>query len=470
MRPGIRWMWLAVVLLLGLGMAGVSLARAEVQAAPLADEVNLEVLLMAPQHVAAGARYVVNLEYSNRGSLASPQDTAVTVTLPDGVTFIAAKDRSGADLPPDSISGAQLTWQVGVLQPGDCLGHIFIELEVGGQVAEDTALEVQAEIASSSSELDLANNTASVTSLVCDMADSGKEAHVRQARPGDVITYTIRMNWMRRPGGMGGMPGDRQMQLTDTLPGAHQVRFLGWSGPVSGSVQGNQLTWQGRLQAGEPQVLQYRLGVLGEVQPGEIITNRAGLGWGFGHMQFMPVTTVITLPQNARMVGPLGHQWSHQGEVDVHVPPGAVSETTRFEFHPLVSGTQVISGPPGWRFAHRAFEMNAFHFGEVHQFEKPITLTVNFGPQEIAGLQQNSLRLWYRSGPGEPWAMLGEPQQIQAGSASFTTTHFTQFALFGLPDSAYGYTLHLPVVARSAAVVQAVSDAGSDVQGSGAPR
>ena len=37
----------------------------------------------------------------------------------------------------------------------------------------------------------------------------------------------------------------------------------------------------------------------------------------------------------------------------------------------------------------------------------------------------------YRAGPGEPWAMLGEPLQHRNGEITFSTDHFTQFALFG---------------------------------------
>ena len=445
MKTKFRWILILAAVLLGLGMAAAFLARADVLAAPLAGEVNLGVRLEAPRYVAPGATYPLHLGYINSGSLASPEDTSVSVTLPDGVTFAAARDRSGADLPPDSVSGNVLTWQVGALQPITCSGHILIELAVDSQLAENTVLEVQAEIASNAVETDTLNNTASATSLVSEMAGSGKQAHAREVRPGDIITYTIHMNWGHHHMGM---PGERQMLLTDTLPGPHQVRFLGWDGPLAGTVQGRQLTWQGAMRPDEPVTLQYRLGVLGEITPGQIITNLAGMGWGFGHMPFPAVTTVVTLPHNAHMIGPLGHHWSDQDQVDVHVPPGAVSETTRFEFNPLVTGTQVISGPPGWRFAHRAFEINAFHFGDVHHFGQPISLTVSFGPQDIAGMQQNSLRLWYRQSPGEPWAMLGAPQQMQAGSATFSTDHLTQFALFGLPDSAYGYHIHLPVVTR----------------------
>jgi hypothetical protein len=79
--------------------------------------------------------------------------------------------------------------------------------------------------------------------------------------------------------------------------------------------------------------------------------------------------------------------------------------------------------------------VTAFRFGEeVRRFERPITLTVEYDDLDAAGLNRETLRLWWRSHAGEPWAMLGEPTRVMSGSLSFTTTHFTEFALFGQPE------------------------------------
>ena len=50
-------------------------------------------------------------------------------------------------------------------------------------------------------------------------------------------------------------------------------------------------------------------------------------------------------------------------------------------------------------YAQRAFELTAFRFVEVHQFGQPITVHYN-----VIGLKQETLRLWFRNGEGEPWA------------------------------------------------------------------
>ena len=100
--------------------------------------------------------------------------------------------------------------------------------------------------------------------------------------------------------------------------------------------------------------------------------------------------------------------------------------------------------PPGYIFAQRAFELTAFQFGELHQFNKPLTLTIKLDPQEVANLKRETLQLWYRKGPGEPWARLNAPIWVAEDTLAFTTSHFTQFALFGYG----GIQIYLPMINR----------------------
>ena len=150
-------------------------------------------------------------------------------------------------------------------------------------------------------------------------------------------------------------------------------------------------------------------------------------------MRLGPVTTVVTLPHGTLALGPhQSGQLRHRHGVTLTVPPGAVTDTTRFQLRPLFTDTHPVSPPGGLLFAHRAFELTAFRFGEpVHQFNRPLTITVSYTDTDVVGLKRETLRLWVRSGPGAPWAMLGEPVRVMSGVLTFTTTHFSQFALFG---------------------------------------
>jgi len=344
------------------------------------------------------------------------------------------------------ISGKELSWYFDdplCEWPADaCCGHVLLTLQPDETLPEGEPLTTTATIATTGVESDTTNNTISVTSVVCDMAGSAKQAHARYVMPGDVLTYTIRVAY-QSGGGING----RWVTLTDTLPFSHQVRFLGWSGTLTGTqIDGHMLQWQGQVYAGQPLTLQYRLGVEGVVTPGTVITNVAWLGWTGRHMQLGPVTTVVTLPHGAMALGPnQGGQLHHQYGVTLTVPPGAVTDTTRFQFRPLFTDTHPISGPPGLMFAHRAFELTAFRFGQdVRQFGQPLTITLNYTDTDVIGLKRETLRFWTRTGPDGPWAMLGEPARVMSGALTFTTTHFTQFALFGEAK----YHVYLPLIVR----------------------
>jgi len=397
----------------------------------------------APNHVAPGSTFVVNVSYENVGTAPAP-NTWITTTLPGGTQFITATDRWGAPLPPNVINGQTLVWNVGTVLTDTCCQHILITEQVNNSLSEGDVLTTTAVLATSATESDLTNNADSAASIVCDMAGSVKQVHAGEAMPGDVLTYTIVLDLAQRSGGSQQVQ-ERMVELSDTLPFSHQVRFLGWTSDVTGTHDGQMLQWQGRVRAGEPLTLQYRLGVEGVVTPGTVLTNLAHLHWMSGSMQLGPVTTVVTLPHGAMALGPnQGGELRHEYGVTLTVSPGAVTDTTRFQFKPL-TGTDILSGPPGLMFAHRAFEATAFRFGDgIHQFGQPLTITVNYSDTDVTGLKRETLRLWYRNSLGEPWAMLGEPVRVMSGTHVYTTAHLTQFALFG--EAAY--RVFLPMVIR----------------------
>lgn len=435
------WMGLLYTIV-SLALVIAVLGGAHTAVAQEAKEVDLAIELKAPQHVAPGASFVINLSYSNLGSAASPEDTWVQISLPEGSAFVSAADPLGNDMPPDEIVGNILTWQVGSILAGSCCQHILITVLAEEDLAQETLLTSEAEIGSSAVESLLENNTSSVTSTVCDMAGSTKQAHSYLVKPGDVVTYTITLRMAARHGLFA--ENQRNIQLTDTLPPQNQAKFLGWVGENSGTFDGEHLHWQGQVRAGEPLTFQYRLGIVGDLPPGTPIVNRAHLGWDEEEMDIEPVTVATYMTEDDHIIGPEGGQWQHQYGVTVEVPPNALQAQTRFQFQPLFEDAQPPDAPFGYMYAHRAFSLTAFQNGEIHQFNQPITITIRYNGGDTAGLNQNTLRLWYRQGPGEPWAMLGEPQNQQIGQVSFVTDHFTEFGLFGVP----GYRLSLPIVLR----------------------
>ena len=205
--------------------------------------------------------------------------------------------------------------------------------------------------------------------------------------------------------------------------------------------------WQGRVQAGKSVQLQYRLGIEGDVPPGSAVTNQAQLHWWDDELEAQqefglePATVRVSLPAGAYMIGLQGGQFQHSYGITLTVPAHAVQETTRFQFKPH-EGDEPEPSPSGWEYAHRAFEMQAFQFGEMHQFNQPLEIAIQYGDPDVAGLIRNSLRLWHRAGPNAPWEMVGEPKAHQYGLIKFETDHFSEFALFGQA----AYQVHLPLI------------------------
>ena len=210
------------------------------------------------------------------------------------------------------------------------------------------------------------------------------------------------------------------------------------------TVNRMKMGWQGNLSAGEPVKLQYRLGIVGNVPTGTVVTNRAHFVWQGGEMEVDPVNVSVFLDADDHMIGPGGGQWQHAYGFTLQAPPNAVSETTRFQFRPLFTQDPPPDIPPGWQFAHRAFELTAFQFGELNQLNQPATISLNYSPQDIAGLSQNRLRLWHRNSTREQWAMLGEPHTFQDGQVSVQTDLLGEFILLGQSN----HQLYLPILKK----------------------
>jgi hypothetical protein len=429
-----------------LGLAAVVFLLSGFLVIAGSGQVDLAIQATAPVHVDVDSTYEVNVSYANLGWVPAP-DNWVRVTLPEGTQFVGATYAGGEPRPPDEVDGNVLTWNIELLVANSSWGHILVLVATDEGLAEGETLSVVAEIGGSEEDSDTDNNTATATSTVYDMGGAMKRVHARQAMPADVLEYTITVDLPQQGGG-----GTAQwVTVTDTLPSSRQARFLGWSGEVSGTlIEGHKLRWQGQVQAGEPVQLRYRLGVEGDVPPGTVLSNVAVIGWHGRQMQLGPVTSVVTVPHGVMGLGPgQGGEVEHRYGVTLTVPRGAVSDTTRFQLGPLPTDAPPITPPGGLQFANRAFAVNAYRFGEpVGRFQAPLTVTVRYSDTDVAGLRRETLRLWTRSGPGEPWAMMGEPVRVMSGTIAHTTMHLSEFALFGEPEAQTKYWLYLPMIVR----------------------
>ena len=353
------------------------------------------------------------------GGYANPGAVAGGVELcfggrPGGYCLTAERDR----------------WQhfdrdIGTLPASECCAHIWITALVDASLLEETLLTSPAEISTEAEESNLSNNSARVTSQVCDMGESRK-------RSGSGASETRRCCYLHHhpaPGATDGNGCSALSQCYADRPAPAAGALLGRVGEPAGTVDGQELRWQGRVNAGEPLQLRYRLGIEADTPAGERVPNRARIQWIGGEMELEPVEVLIYLSDDDHVIGPEGGQWGGCLGIDTQ---RASEHGKRGDALPVQGdGAEPTEPPPGYVSADRAFEMNAYQFGEVHQFGEPIQMTIRYRQGDVDGILPPTLRLWYRAGPGEPWAMLGEPLQHRNGEITFSTDHFTQFALFG---------------------------------------
>ena len=83
----------------------------------------------------------------------------------------------------------------------------------------------------------------------------------------------------------------------------------------------------------------------------------------------------------------------------VEAPGGAVSETVTLLYTPVPSPTQPIS--PNLRFAGHAFDLEAYEGGTLQPgfvFSKPVTITIYYSDDDVEGISESSLYLYYWTG------------------------------------------------------------------------
>ena len=104
--------------------------------------------------------------------------------------------------------------------------------------------------------------------------------------------------------------------------------------------------------------------------------------------------------------------------------------------------TDTTSAPAGYASAGHGFDLSAIDFGETlpgFTFLKPVTVTINYADPDVAGLQEDTLRLFYWD--GSQWldaATTCTPnstyrRDLDANRISLPICHLSTFGLFAEP-------------------------------------
>jgi hypothetical protein len=127
----------------------------------------------------------------------------------------------------------------------------------------------------------------------------------------------------------------------------------------------------------------------------------------------------------------------------VDIPAGAVSQSTQL----VLTAQAGLPGaaPDGYAFAGLNFDLDAYIGGALQPgfiFNNPVTITIEYSDEDVAGLDENSLILYYWDGNAWVEAACGAYEYHPAENwFSAPICHLSRFALFA-PE---GYQIFLPV-------------------------
>jgi hypothetical protein len=140
------------------------------------------------------------------------------------------------------------------------------------------------------------------------------------------------------------------------------------------------------------------------------------------------------------------------------IPTGGVSTTTTIQYMGYTFPTFPIS--PGLGFAGLAFNLEAFR-GGVHLpgfvFGQPATITVEYSDQDVAGLDEATLRLYYWAGTGWDDAAntCGPPpstyyRDLVNNILSVQICHLSEWGMMGIrPGQEPRFDIYLPLAVRA---------------------
>jgi hypothetical protein len=132
----------------------------------------------------------------------------------------------------------------------------------------------------------------------------------------------------------------------------------------------------------------------------------------------------------------------------VEWPAGAVTDTITLIYTPTASTHFNL------QFAGHAFELEAYTGGNLQSdfvFSKPITVTIHYSDGDVAGLDEDSLMLYYWNGSSwEDAATTCDPaltyhRHPDENWLAVSICHLSEFALVG----AWKYRIYLPLVLKN---------------------
>jgi hypothetical protein len=179
-----------------------------------------------------------------------------------------------------------------------------------------------------------------------------------------------------------------------------------------------------------------------------------GPGWNLYQQNPLYSALSPSLPVSITQVDPinggaLDSTDASGSRTQVSVPSGAVSETVTLSLAPAYP---IPAPEDGFQFAGYAFDLNVSLAGVIQNgftFNQPVTVTLNYNDADVAGMDENSLILYYWDTSTHQYidaATSCAPassydRRPEDNSLAVPICHLSQFVLFGEP-----YLTYLPLI------------------------
>ena len=156
-------------------------------------------------------------------------------------------------------------------------------------------------------------------------------------------------------------------------------------------------------------------------------------GGGPSVLPTMPVTTTGEVTATAAAGGKTTLTTTEGAKATVELPEEAVTADTIVEVVSVTKETVLTAAPmPVGKSLVSAFDLSATSGGvSVSTFAKTLTLTFTYTDEQIEGLDETTLKIYYWD--GSQWVTLTSVVNTATNTITATTSHFTYFAIIGEP-------------------------------------
>ena len=162
-----------------------------------------------------------------------------------------------------------------------------------------------------------------------------------------------------------------------------------------------------------------------------VVAGGGGGGGGAVSIPSIPTTTTGQVTATSISGGQTTLTTSNLTQVKVEVPAGAVSSNTVITIEETEVGTIMIGAPsPSGQTPIITFSLTATVNGQpVTQFSGNVTVTITYTDDQIAGLDESSLKIYHWD--GTQWVALSTTVNLSTNTLTATTTSFSDFAVMG---------------------------------------